>query len=264
MKARNLLPVILLLLAGCQLNESVSLTLPPQSPKFVVEAILKPGMPMELTFIESSMMNDTISSSYVKGATAFFVVDNDTIRLKNQLYIRPEDNVVINYTSSVPLPNRESGSIALLVASGTDTLSAHAYFIKPITIKECRATGLDVAVTIDNIYESEERLFRMEVYLYREKKREAKHYQIYNLSKETTPELTLQLKVGDTKRDSLKVVLSHISHEHYEYIYSYTRALDAYYNLFTVPTPIKTNIRGGVGVFTVVMQDKRGLRSVYP
>lgn len=263
MKKRNLLLPILLL-TSCQLNESISIKLPPQSPKYVVEAILKPGMPMELTFIESNMMNDTVHSNYVKGANAYFVLDNDTISLNNQLYTRSEDNVVINYTSKVPLPKREVGTIKLSVQKDNDTLRSEAKFIKPITIKDCRVNGLDVTATLINIYESEDRLFRMEVFIYLEKKRKAKHYQIYNFIKNSTSELTLNLKVGDIKRDSMKVVVSHISHEHYEYIYSYTRALDAYYNLFTVPTPIKTNIKGGVGVFAVIMQDKRGFRSVYP
>jgi len=263
MRLRNLLLAILLF-TSCQLNESISIDLPPQSPKFVLEAILKPGMPMELTFIESSMMNDTVHSNYVKGANAFFVLDSDTIVLNNQQYTRSEDNVTINYTSKKLLPNREVGSIKLSVRKNTDTLSSETHFIKPITIKDCRVSGLDVATTINNIYESNDRLFKIEVYIYLEKKRKAKHYQIYNLSKDSSPELTLNLKLGDVKRDSLKVVATHISHEHYEYIYSYTRALDAYYNLFTVPTPIKTNIKGGVGVFSVVTQDKRGFRSVYP
>jgi hypothetical protein len=263
MKTPNLILGMLLLL-GCQLEDNVNVKLPPQNPSLVVEAVLRPGKPMELTFTESGKMSDSLSQKFVENAIAFFVVGNDTIPLKNRCYVRPDDDVAINYTSEVLLPRREEGTLKLYIQSGANILTSEARFVKPVVIKECRVAGLNVDAVVDNIYDGSDRLFRMEVFLYLGKERKATYRDVYNFSNDNSAEIKLHLNLENKKRDSLKVVVSHISKEYYEYIYSCARALDAFYSLLTVPTPIKSNIKGGVGIFTVVVEDSKGVSSVYP
>jgi len=74
----------------------------------------------------------------------------------------------------------------------------------------------------------------------------------------------MHLKVGNIERDSLKIIVSHITKEHYEYLYSSGRAFDAYFDPFAVPTQIKSNIKGALGIFTVVTEDTLSFKSQYP
>ncbi|WP_320053919.1 DUF4249 family protein [uncultured Acetobacteroides sp.] len=254
----------LLLLASCQLSEDVSVTLPPQQPNFVVEAILRPGMPMELMLLESSQLKGVVSRSYVKDAFACFVLGGDTIKLKYQFYTRADDKMTVNYTSKVLLPNSESGRLRLYIRKGGDTLTAEAQFIKPVAIRACAVDGVSVDATVANTFGDDDRFFQLHAYLYLQKKWIGRYSRIYDLRDNRTEELPLHLEVENIPRDSVKVVVWHISRQYYEYIYTCIRSLEAYHDLYTVPTPIKTNIFGGVGVFTVVAEDKRAMRSVYP
>lgn len=255
----------ILLLVGCQLSNDVEVKLPKQNSFYVVEAVLKPGKPMELSFIESIRMSDVASLNFVWLADAYFVQNNDTTRLLNYLFLRKEDSVMVNYTSKAQLPKLESGDLKLFLCKGNDTITATARFIKPITIKSCTVNGLDIDATIDNCYASNDRFFRIEAVLYQSQKNDPHRYsRIFNLNESTTQELLLQLKVGNVKRDSLKIVVSHITKEHYEYLYSSNRAFDAYFDPFAVPTQIKSNIKGGLGIFTVVTEDTLSFKSQYP
>jgi hypothetical protein len=254
----------LLLLAGCQLNEDVSVTLPPQQPNFVAEAILRPGMPLELMLLESAQMSGVANRNYVKDAFACFVLGGDTIKLKYQLYTRADDKMTVNYTSKVLLPNRESGTLRLYIRKGADTLTAEARFIKPVALRACTVDGVSVDATVANAYGDDDRFFLLHAYLYLQKKWIGRYSRIYDLSDNRSEELPLHLEVENVARDSIKVVVWHISPQHYEYVYSCIRSLEAYHDLYTVPSPIKTNIKGGVGVFTVVAEDRRAMRSVYP
>ena len=256
---------IAMLLASCQLSNDVDLRLPDQKSFYVVEAVLKPGKPMELSFIESIRMNDAASLNFVWNADARFIQGNDTIPLMNFLFLRKEDSVVVNYTSKRLLPYQTNGSLTLFLKKGNDTLTATAHFIKPVTAKSCKVNGLDIDATIENSFASNDRFFRMEAFLYQpNKKKRPRYSQIYNLNNCIASELLLHLKVGNVARDSLKVVISHISKEHYEYLYSSNRAFDAYFDPFAVPTQIKSNIKGGLGIFTVVSEDTLSFKSQYP
>lgn len=263
MKKQHSILLFLLMLAGCKLNEEANITLPAQNRFYVVEAVLKPGMPMELSFTESIRMSDMASLNFVWNADAFLVINSDTIRLANFLFNR-DDGVMVNYTSKVLLPNWKYGNLTLHLRKGTDTLSATARLIKPIAVRNCRVNGLAVDAAIDNIYDSNDRFFRMEAFLYQPNGETARYAQIYNLASSSFAVLPLHLKVGDVQRDSIKVVVSHISREHYEYLYSCGRAVDAYFDPFTVPTQVKSNIKGGMGIFTV--SDERAVlfKSRYP
>ncbi len=263
MKKQHSIWVLLLLLASCQLSEEASVTLPAQNRFYVVEAVLKPGAPMELSFTESIRMNDIASLNFVWNADAFFVLNSDTIRLTNFLFNR-HDGVMVNYTSNVLLPYWNTGNLTLYLRKGTDTLTATARLIKPIAVRSCKVNGLDIDVTVDNIYEGNDRFFRMEAVLYKLDSKPARYSQLYNLASSSSSELPLHLKVGDVQRDSLKVVVSHISREHYEYFYSCERAVDAYFDPFTVPTQVKSNIKGGMGIFTVADERAVLFKSRYP
>jgi hypothetical protein len=255
----------LLLLASCKLNDDVSLALPSQQRYYVVEAILHPGQPMELLFSESNRMSDIASLSFVWFADACLAIGTDTIPLTNYLFLRKADSVMVNYTSQVPLPNLHSGSIALRLVKDRDTLTATARFVKPVEVESCTASGLDVTATLRNIYDSHDRFFRVEAFLYQPNSKKISRYaQLYNLSSATDPALTLHMRVDNVPRDSLQVVVAHLSREHYEYLYSCSRAVDAYFDPFTVPTQIKSNISGGLGIFAVVQQQPFLLKSRYP
>ncbi|WP_320054393.1 DUF4249 family protein [uncultured Acetobacteroides sp.] len=255
----------LLLLASCKLNDDVNLALPSQQRYYVVEAILHPGQPMELLFSESNRMSDVASLSFVWFADACFAIGTDTISLTNYLFLRKADSVMINYTSQVPLPNLHSGSIALRLVKDRDTLTATTRFVKPVEVESCTVSGLDITATLRNSYDSHDRFFRVEAFLYQSSSKKIPRYtQLYNLGSDTSPELALHMRVGNVPRDSLRVVVSHISREHYEYLYSCSRAVDAYFDPFAVPTPIKTNISGGLGIFAVVQQQSFLLKSRYP
>lgn len=254
-----------MLLASCQLSNDVDVKLPDQKSFYVVEAILKPGKPMELSFIESIRMNDVASLNFVWNADAFFIHNCDTIPLTNYLFLRKEDSVMVNYTSQRLLPYQGNGILKLFLKKGNDTLTAIAHFIKPVTVKSSKVNGLDIDATIENNFANDDRFFRMEAFLYQpNKKGKPRYSQIYNLNNTTTSVLPLHLKVGNVVRDSLKVVISHISKEHYEYLYSSNRAFDAYFDPFAVPSQIKSNIKGGLGIFAIVSEDTLSFKSQYP
>lgn len=264
MRKLTCMTVFLLVLASCKLNDDVSVHLPDQKSFYVVEAILKPGRPMELLFSQSNRMNDIASLSFVWFADACLTINNDTIPLTNYLFLRKDDSVMINYTSNVLLPAWNDGSIRLRLVKDNDTITATSRFVKSVDVKRCTADGLDVDATISNGYDNSERFFMVEAFLYKQNKKVAQYSQVYDKSRSDGAELQLHLRVGDVKRDSLKVVISHISREHYEYLYSCNRAVDAYFDPFTVPVQIKSNIRGGLGIFAVVQEQTVHFNSRYP
>lgn len=265
MKTPLLILLIIFCTTSCKLDSDVDITLPTQKKYHIVEAILKTDKDMSLLLTQSNRMNDIVMLNFVWYAQASFIINNDTIPLTNYLIFDKENNTVINYLSKTPLPKFTYGDIKLLIIKDKDTITSTSHFIKPISIKSWTVNGVDINVTIPNIYDSADRFFRIETFTYHSKEKITSRYaQLYNLAKNNEELLNIHMKVGKIKRDSIKIIISHITKEHYEYLYSCNRAIDAYFDPFTVPTPIKTNVKGAIGIFTVVDEKYISLKSTYP
>lgn len=251
---RSLLAVFCLLsLGSCELNTSVDVALPQQQRFKVVNAILRPGQPMDMSLMQSITLNDKLSYGFVFGATIHIFLDGKEVPLSGFLYLRQRDNVIVNYSSTVLLPVDQGGVLSLQIVSDEDTITATTTMPRPILVTSCRIDDDQVVVTLPADENPTGQLYKLDAFVYHDGDKISRYSDTFNCSTESGAPFSIKLRLPTSiTRDSTKVVVARINSDYYSYLYTIGKAFDAFYDPFTVPLEIKSNVKGGTGIFTVV------------
>ena len=108
-----------------------------------------------------------------------------------------------------------------------------------------------------NIANANEKYFKLVASTYKEGKPDNTNYELYNQSNSEAISCTLPWKDLKKEADSMVVTLYHIQKEYYDYMQSIRNSTSAYRDPFLTPEVIKSNIKGGLGIFTYYTFDKR-------
>ena len=251
------------LLAGiisfsCNMEKEIDLDLPDYESKIVVECYLLPGSDFRLALFESVSYFDTPQLPTVDSALVIIRYNGNTDTLE---YIGLSfAGKYFNYRSSTIVPADYTSLFTLeiidkrgrrLTASTTIPILVP---IDTITI-ETNADSLSFPLTRFTDDPSTEDLYRYQV---EENNigREVTDFQFDDKLFETS-----QVAIGSNyslkKADQVTVSLFHLTKEHFDFLESVNAAIDANGNPFGQPAVIKSNINGGLGIFTGVAVDQK-------
>jgi hypothetical protein len=283
---------LLLLAAGCNLENEVDVVLPPYTPELVVECYLQAGEVPRLTVVESgaylpSVANGTGQPTItlptaavptlglgINGITIQLPVDvtvNLTLPSGQVMPMRflpgidPVTRKVFTHVGTAPLAMQPGQRFALDVRDTRNhhvTGTASVPTFVPIDSVRYGFNGLsgsdrkanfitrwtDPAATADFYYllinEINEPNDEVGDYLLND--------QLFN-GQTYTALTTYRFAPGDT----MTATLYHMEPAHYEFQQSVLGAIRANGNPFAQPARIRSTVQGGLGVFTVLMTDRR-------
>ena len=283
---------LLLVAAGCNLENEVDVVLPPYTPDLVVECYLQPGEVPRLTVVElgaylPSTANGTgqpvITLPTAAVPTLGLGINGITIQLPVDVTVNltlpngqvmpmrflpgidPVTRKVFTHIGSAPLAMQAGQRFALDVRDTRNhhvTGSASVPTFVPIDSVRYGFNGLsgsdrkanfitrwtDPAATADFYYllinEINEPNDEVGDYLLND--------QLFN-GQTYTALTTYRFAPGDT----MTATLYHMEPAHYEFQQSVLGAIRANGNPFAQPARIRSTVQGGLGVFTVLMTDRR-------
>lgn len=283
---------LLLVVAGCNLQNDIDVVLPPYTPELVVECYLRAGQVPRLTVVESgAYLPSTVGGTGQPTITLPTATSPNLGLGLNGITVQVPVDVTVNLT----LP---SGQVMrLLFAPGIDPVTRQVFThigTAPLALQPGQRFGLDVRdtrnrhvtgsarvptfVPIDSVRYNFNRASgsdRSANFLTRwtDPAGSADFYRLLITNRRTpndsegdylvndqlfdgqtyTAPTTYRFHAGDT----LTATLFHIEPEYYSFQQSVGEAIRANGNPFAQPARIRSTVQGGVGVFTVLVTDRR-------
>lgn len=249
---RLIFAVVVLFLSGCTLNDELNIDLPQEKKIYVLEGVLRNHYPLEMTFTESNRINGSFFINPVWLADIQIMQNGQSYFLNNFLYVRSSDSVLVNYYTSAPLNINIGEEVTMRAVSSGDTLTASAVRPKPICLLDCSYNDGVLDILLDNNYHSNERFFRLTINAFLSDSQYESYSDIFNCKNENSKEISIRILLKKRDYRFLSVRIAHINEDYYQYLYSTGAAFNAYFDPFITPTAIKSNVFGGIGIFTVI------------
>jgi hypothetical protein len=244
-----------ILFSSCNLEKDIELELPPYEPEMVVESYLEPGKPFTLTLSESASYFEAPELLLINQATV--VIRSSSGKswvLKNQLKIDTVRQRFYNYFNNELVPLDYTAEYTLEIEDKKGRIA---------TAK----TKLLPPVKIDTVeYRFNQDSLAFSVFRFQDDPKTSNFYRVsfqtgspFNKAKQrftTTDNFAVDGKmvVGTgfifVKNDTLFTSLYHIDKVYYDFLESVSDASRANSSPFGQPSSIKTNIKGGTGIFT--------------
>lgn len=254
--------VIMALVVSC--DKVIEVNLPEYEPELVVEMYLEEGKPLRCLLVESLPYTDTAINKPVNNA---IVVVSDGTRndtLSHQINQDPATGRLYNYLHPGILQVDPSKTYYLHVTGNNKKISSKTSFSQK-------------AVTIDsfNVRESKIEEDSFSVGLVISDPPEIENFYRFLIGKSIFHFATdpTDFRVNDVsfngkafsffsepdfaKNDTVLVRVYSLHKDHYEYLESIGDARRSNYNPFSQPSRIKTNIAGGLGIFTSIKYTER-------
>lgn len=247
----------LIVISGCSTSDDLDISIPDQQKEIVVECYLTPGYPMELTLIENNLLNDELTLISLWNADVSITLGDSVYHLQNLFYRKKDRQVFVNYRHDDTLRIEPDIPISLKVVSKyNDTLYAETRTLSSIDIVDCKLENEKVRIQFSGTSDASP-FFRISLSGFvADSIKSSKSVYVDNKSVIGNL-IEIQCPAELLNADSLQVSLFHIQKEYYEYMQSVNNATSAYYDPFTIPQSIKSNINGGIGIFTFYTVDKR-------
>jgi hypothetical protein len=251
------------LLSSCNLEKDIEIDLPPYSPQPVVECYIEPGKPYRLALFETVDYFNIPNNPIIPDALVIISYNGTNDTLKYQIIPDTLEGKLYNYvgdtTKKVPYDYSSPFSLYIKDNKGR-ILTSTTYIPQPVFIDsiwfvfndEGRATSnirfQDVNPSIEDFYRF---VVVVNPFNFTEKG------DIY-FSDRLITSSTIQVTSRSTVEPGIiDMYLLHLTTEHYNYIKSADDADNANGNPFAQPSVIKSNINGGIGIFTGLNTDRR-------
>lgn len=249
-----------LILNSCSLEKEIDLNLPEYESKLVVECYLEPGEQYRLALTESVDYFDPRINPIITDALVIINYNGDTDTLKfgitsdatGKIYNYSSPQIVpVDYFSEFSIEVRD---IKGRVVTGKTTIPVPAL----IDTVEFRYNEDSLAFPLTKFYDN----------------RSLTNYYRYQVTRDSYlgDELTdfifddklitsSQIALGSSyelkKGDSVIVSLYNINKDYFDFLNSVNSAIDANGNPFGQPASIKSNVQGGLGIFTGLSRDRK-------
>jgi len=255
-------------LSACGTQKDIDVKLPPYNPQLVVECYLQPGKPYRLSLLESQSYFESPTPPIVDGATVVIEHNGILDTLKNGLFADTSTTVVKGYnygtdtTVKVPFDYVSTFNLIIKDKKGrTVTASTRILPIVPIDSVSFEFSKLDSqAFALTFFYDD---LSTTDYYRFVVTKNDASKSSALDYITDDQIATTSKTALGgpyNLKQGTPVVVsLYHITKEFYDFTRSINDAKDANGNPFAQPSVIKSNINGGLGIFTGLSGDQKKL-----
>ena len=255
------------IIASCDMKKTVNVVLPAYNQENVVECYVEIGKPISLlasksiSYFESSYPD--VKNSLVTISSTNY---NDTLFYRSFLddntYLDTLELKTFNYRGKRKFGDLQGNSINLNMKNLDGTVVTGT-------------TSIPYKVNIDSMnysYDSENKKYSLKV-LFQDNQSISNYYRLFvninglvyggrNIDYTFTDENLLTSKGAVitsyrfNENDTLITTLYHLTKEHYNYISSTRNADNANGNPFAQPAAIKSNITGGIGIFTGIAYDR--------
>lgn len=253
------------LLSSCSLKKNIDIVLPDYASQPVVECYIEPGKPYRLALIESVDYFSSPSYPAIKDALVIITHNGVSDTLVYTFPLDKLDGKYYNYvgdtTKKVPYDYNSPFTLYIKDNKGR-ILTSTTYIPKPVVIDSVwfdfnnkgRATS---SIRFQDANPFMEDYYRFLVIvnpgLFTEKGD-------ITFSDELITSSTIQITSRTTVEPGfIDMYLMHLTPEHYNYIQSTDNAWEANVNPFAQPSAVKSNINGGIGIFTGLSADKRSV-----
>lgn len=255
--------IICALFSSCNLEKEIQIDLPPYTPQPVVECYIEPGKPYRLALFETVDYFNLPNIPIIPDALVIITYNGVNDTLKYQIIPDTLEGKLYNYIGDTTkkVPNDYSSPFSLYIKDNKGrVLTSTTYIPKPVVMdsiwfifnKEGRATS---NVRFQDVNYGTEDFYRYIVVvdptIFTEKG------DLY-FSDRLITSSTIQITSRSTVEPGfIDIYLMHLTTDHFNYIKSADEADNANGNPFAQPSLVKSNINGGVGIFTGINADKR-------
>lgn len=275
--SRNLLMLSLLVffcLTSCDLNRSIDIDLPDFESEVVVECYLQPGQPYLLTLTESVSYFEPAQLTYVKNAEVEITYKGESVQLEQVALALPPGiqelqilrplvgDSLFFYTSVEPVPFEydEDFFLNITTQEGKEILGITS-IPSPVSIDtiEWRFDDDDsLALTLTRFQDdpSMDNFYRRTLH-------------VSSVQVEPDQDFFVDDRVFNGERavfgsgfdyergDTLIFTLYHITEDYFNFSETKDAAITANLSPFAQPAELKSNIQGGIGIFTGFSSDRQ-------
>lgn len=240
---------------GCSKTD-IDVVIPEGPRKIVVEGYITPGYPAELTLAESNTLNDELVLLAVWNAQVKIGTDTGTMIAQNILYNKSDRHVVVNYGCRDTVRQGSHSFLNLnITTKDGKTVQASTKIVSSVKIGKVELNN-DNIVVHHNLSTDTSKYFKLSIVNYKNGDQVLTKSVLYDQNNSNSTSCVIPLSNYKNKADYIEVTLFHIQKEYYDYLNSVENANSAFFDPLLNPESIKSNINGGLGIFTYYTLDK--------
>ncbi|MBK8443344.1 MAG: DUF4249 domain-containing protein [Sphingobacteriales bacterium] len=268
---RNLVIMLVLSCAACNMSKEIEVDLPEYEPQAVVECYLEAGQPYRMALTKSSgyfdEVNDTaLLSILIHGALVLITHANGTDTLQEAAGgVFVENGRLFNYISSKTVPTLYNSDFSLkIITADNKEISAVTRLLPPVPIDSLTtkwSTSNDtLALVLTHITDpaDTDNYYRRQFFFGSRDSVQQDFFPDDRIVGENN-QLVFGSGYDFTEGDTALAVLWHINKEYADYAQSTQTAIASNGNPFASPGSILSNIQGGIGIFTGVSRDEKSV-----
>ncbi|MES2730334.1 MAG: DUF4249 domain-containing protein [Bacteroidota bacterium] len=254
-----------LLLAGLtacnSLQKEIVIPQAPYEQQLVVECYLEQGKPYRLLLTESVNYLAPPQVPIVNNATVKISYDGQTDELESKALIDSTNRKGYNYILEKEVTGTENTEYTLeLTDPKGRKVTGNTRFLPQVPIKKIDWGFNDKAkayltVTLDDP-PTEQDYYRLLVTI-DSLTGEVKTQFVFDDLINTNHEITLGTRYNFEDGDTIFVSLFHIDKPYYDFLQSANTAANANGNPFGQPSQVKSTVKGGIGIFTALVYDRK-------
>ncbi len=258
--------ILIFSFSNCDLEKEVDLDLPAYENKLVVECYLEVGQPFVAIISESVDFFAEPGLPFISGATVTISHQGEIFSLTEGIYTDPSGNRFFNYGSSDLCPANYNEDFTILVSDGNGRIaSATTQILEPILIdtleivwmpddptKALVFTRFQDPPEKENFYR---RMFQSGGVI--GEGRDEQDFTTTDNFATTDNEIVYGTGFDFMEGDTVISTLFHIDQAYYDFKESVQSAINSNGNPFGQPSVIKSNIEGGIGIFTGLSYNRK-------
>lgn len=259
---------IIFIFSNCDLEKDIDLELPTYESKIVVECYLEPGQPFVAVISESVDFFSEPGLPTISGATVNITHQGQTYELNEGIYTDPSGTKFYNYGSSYLCPVNFNEDFTIFVSDGNGRIAtATTQILSPILIDTLEVVWMPENLSKALVYtrfhdpSGEENYYRRMFQsggILGEGENQQDFTTTDNFSS-TDNEIIYGTGFDFMKGDTVISTLFHIDKAYYDFRETIQDAINSNGNPFGQPGILKSNIDGGLGIFTGLTYDRKTL-----
>lgn len=255
-----------MIFSNCNLEKEVDLELPTYENQLVVECYLEIGQPFVAVISESVDFFADPGLPLISGATVTISHQGEVYTLDEGIFADPTGDKFYNYGSSSICPANFEEDFTISVSDGNGRVaSATTQILKPILIDTLETVWMPDDTTKALVFTRfqdppEKENFYRRMFQSGGTFGEGRDEQDFTTTDNfatTDNEIVYGTGFDFMKGDTVISTLFHIDQAYYDFQESVQSAINSNGNPFGQPSVIKSNIEGGIGIFTALSYDQK-------
>ncbi len=253
--------VLLLALTACDMEQEVEVKLPPHESQLVVECYLEPGRPPRAVVLESVSYFNEPELPLVPDAEVFLTHRDRTVKLNFSPHQSRKTGKYYTHRHQQNLNLRVGDVVTLEVRDGKGRRVTGSTTILPrvpIEAVEWKFNDREKAYLLTSFQDDPNQQNFYRYMVHRDSLASGSQRDFVSSDRLTNGK---RVSYGSgyeyEKGDTLIISLFHIEQQYYDFISSVSDARSANGNPFAQPSRIKSSVKGGIGIFTNLVFDRK-------